>query len=297
MSKEEAILELEQQLAESRREIERLEDRDREDKDSAAALIAAVTPVKLPDFWVKDPVLWFRQCESAFRRSSISSSGVKFDHVVMKLPHDVSLSCRSLLLSIKFEDKDAYERLRDHLCRCFGQTKWQLAFSLLDAPQLGDRRPTQLLQDLRALLPAEEPEGTLFQAIFLKRLPTAICDHILAADVDNIDAMAALADRLHDRPAVSANIATLTPEQEVCALGQRQSSGRSPDRSRSTANRSRGGGFADRGNNRGGRNGRRGQTRQQTPARQPSSSGWCFIHEKYGAAAVSCRPGCTYAEN
>ena len=296
MSKEEAILELEAQLAASRREIERLGAVPQDERDAAAALIAAVTPVKLPDFWVKDPVLWFRQCESAFRRSSISSSGVKFDHVVMKLPHEVSLSCRSLLLSIKFEDKDAYERLRDHLCRCFGQTKWQLAFSLLDAPQLGDRRPTQLLQDLRAMLPAEEPEGLLFQSIFLKRLPTAVCDHILAADVDNIDVMAALADRLHDRPAASANIAVLTPEQDVCALGQKQPPGRSPDRSRPTANRSRGGGFAGRGTQRGGGGWKRGAPRQQTPARKPSSW-WCFIHERYGSDAVSCRPGCTYAEN
>ncbi len=92
MSKEEEILELEAQLRASRREIERLGAGQQDERDSAAALIAAVTPVKLPDFWVKDPVLWFRQCESAFRRSSISSSGVKFDHVVMKLPHEVSLS-------------------------------------------------------------------------------------------------------------------------------------------------------------------------------------------------------------
>jgi hypothetical protein len=53
VSKEEAILELEAQLAASRREIERLGAVPQDERDAAAALIAAVTPVKLPDFWVR----------------------------------------------------------------------------------------------------------------------------------------------------------------------------------------------------------------------------------------------------
>jgi hypothetical protein len=91
------------------------------------AFINAVSKVTLPTFWESDPVLWFRQCESAFRRHGTAiSSGVKFDHVVGKLPNAVSLSCRSLLLDINFEDADAYERLKAHLCKNFGKSKWQM---------------------------------------------------------------------------------------------------------------------------------------------------------------------------
>jgi hypothetical protein len=86
------------------------------------------------------PVLWFRKCESAFRHSNTTSSGVKFDHIVGKLPNTVSLSSRSLLLSINFEDKDAYERLKAHLCKNFGKTKWQLGYALLDSRRLLGRR-------------------------------------------------------------------------------------------------------------------------------------------------------------
>ena len=39
--------------------------------EGAKALIAAVSKVDLPAFWEADPVLWFRQCESAFRRAGI----------------------------------------------------------------------------------------------------------------------------------------------------------------------------------------------------------------------------------
>ena len=108
--------ELQAQLEETQRaliEAEKEIDRQRkaaataaEPPEEARALIAAISKVDLPAFWEADPVLWFRQCESAFRRSGQVSQGVKFDHVVGKLPNAVSLSCRSLLLSINFEDKD-----------------------------------------------------------------------------------------------------------------------------------------------------------------------------------------------
>ena len=101
---EQALLEAEKEIDRQRRAAAA----DAEVPEGAKALIAAVSKVDLPAFWDADPVLWFRQCESAFRRAGTVSSGVKFDHVVGKLPNAVTLSCRSLLLSINFEDKDAY---------------------------------------------------------------------------------------------------------------------------------------------------------------------------------------------
>jgi hypothetical protein len=305
-AKEEEIALLQREIAAARQEVNRARDQEKaqnDERDAAANIIAAVTPIKLPEFWVKDPLLWFRQCESAFRRSSIVSSGVKFDHVVMKLPHDVSLSCRSLLLSIKFEDKDAYEQLKEHLCRSFGRTKWQLAFSLLDSPQLGDRRPSQLLQDLRALLPHGELEGTLFQSIFLKRLPDAMSNHILAA---NIDEMAILADRLHDKPSHITAVSNEDDTQRVHALNDRTRprDSRSPDRRPQQGTyRGRGGGARGSGK-RGGTtskaDGKGKFNRDHTPARQwvkGAQADWCSYHQYYGEKAINCLPGCNFSGN
>jgi hypothetical protein len=270
--------------------------------EGAKALIAAVSKVDLPAFWEADPVLWFRQCESAFRRAGTVSSGVKFDHVVGKLPNTVSLSCRSLLLSINFEDKDAYERLKDHLCRNYSKSKWQQGYSLLDHPGLGDRRPSQLLQDMRALLPEKEAEGVIFQCLFLKRLPTTMSDAVMAAGLENIEDMAAMADRLHDKPA-AAGVAAVSAQPSCCshvsAIDSKQKkfnrSGRSPNRS-----------------------GRSPDRRAATPgpgkekkdfssfnaAGRPSSQWvkgadktWCQYHQFYGDAARTCRPGCTHPGN
>ncbi len=118
---EQALLEAEKEIDRQRRAAAA----EAEVPEGAKALIAAVSKVDLPAFWDADLVLWFRQRESAFRRVGTVSAGVKFDHVVGKLPNAASLSCRSLLLSIDFEDKDCYDRLKNHLCKNFGKSKWQ----------------------------------------------------------------------------------------------------------------------------------------------------------------------------
>src|SRR5450830_2039231 len=148
---------------------------------------------KLPTFWAKDPDMWFRQCQAVFRRRLVTNSGQKFDAVVEMLPPDVAETCRSLLMSLDPETCDnPYEQLRDYLCRCFGRTKWQLAAALLDSPPLGDRKPTRMLQDMRALLPEDEierGEGTVFQLLFLRRLPEATRTAVVSAACKTTDEM------------------------------------------------------------------------------------------------------------
>ncbi len=96
--------------------------------------------VKLPDFWPADPTTWFHQAEAAFRRSNVTVSYTKYDHVLMKLPMDVVMSVRDLVNSMQPNTADAYEQLKARLTASYGKTPWQQVNSLLDMPPLGDRR-------------------------------------------------------------------------------------------------------------------------------------------------------------
>jgi hypothetical protein len=248
----------------------------------AAAAVNTVA-VKIPEFWEADPDIWFYQAECAFNRARITVSHTKYEHVVMRLPAAVSISVRALLLGVTAETEDPYEQLKTRLIADFGKTRWQRAFSLLDHPDVGDRRPSRLMGDMLALLPAGEPAGTLFLAMYLRRLPASMRDHLATADFATPAEMAAHADLLWDaRSSQSASAI----EMPIAAISGRATSprgsdrGRSPDRQR--GQRGRGGG---RGRGRGGR-------RQQTPGRI------CDAHKKYGAEAYSCFPPCTWqAEN
>ncbi len=91
---------------------------------------------------------------------------------------------------------------------------------------------------MRALLPDKEIEGVLFQCLFLKRLPTSMSDAVMAAGLENIEDMAAMADRLHDKPA-AAGVSAVAAQPPCCshvsAIDSKQKkfnrSGRSPNRS------------------------------------------------------------------
>jgi hypothetical protein len=52
-----------------------------------AAAVPAVpvvhVAVKLPDFWVKDPKMWFSQAEAQFRGARIMAESTMYDYILM----------------------------------------------------------------------------------------------------------------------------------------------------------------------------------------------------------------------
>ena len=242
----------------------------------AAPAAVANVAVKLPEFWVADPDMWFMQTEAAFRTARINQSRTKFDHVLMRLPANVSVALRSTISAAVDEAvENPYERLRTKILATYGKTRWQRAFALLDHPDLGDRRPSALMSDMAALLPADAQPDTLFLALFLRRLPPSLRDHLAAADLDTADDMAELADKLWDArnsqsiSAVADDIAAVRPFSP-------NRSGRSPDRRQQQSGH-----------------------RQSTPHRgHRRDSSWCRNHRRFGDKTKNCTVPCSYpAEN
>ena len=248
----------------------------RQATDQAVARPLKPAAVKLPEFWADDVALWFRQCEAVFASNGMDDEKQMFNAIVGRLPPSVAVSCRSLLMDIDPSESHPYKKLKTHLTRCFGRTDWQLAFAILDAPGLGDRRPSQMLQDMRALMPKGEREGRLFLAHFIRRLPAKISDLLLATDVVDADEMAAAADRMiripeHSAPAVAAITGVHTSRGYGPAAAADRSS-RSPNRNTDTKKRS------------------------QTPG--PRDKKFCWYHWKYGKEATRCQAPCKWeAEN
>ena len=245
--------------------------------------------VKLPDFWVKDPAMWFSQAEAQFRRGNITRSMTKYDHVLTKLPEDVIMSVRALITQIdatpNMQD-ESYQLLKTALMAAYGKSKWQMAYALLDHPDLGDRRPSAMMAEMLSLrYEATEPD-TLFLALFLRRLPTSIRDHLAAKDCKTAAEMAQHADILWDARN-SASVSSVS--ESLAAVSLRSSSprssqspdrrNRSPDRRRDSSRR----------------------PRRPTPGRKdsrPESDGKiCFYHVQYGARAQRCRAPCSWTEN
>ena len=259
---------------------------------AAAAVPVAHVAVKLPDFWVKDPKMWFAQAEAQFRRSRITAESTMYDYILMKLPEDVVMSVRALVSAIEADpvkQEQSYTLMKEALLGSYGKTKWQMAYALLDHPDLGDRRPSAMMAEMLSLRFETSAPDSLFLALFLRRLPTSIRDHIAAANHTTAAEMATHADILWDARN-SASVSAVA--DSLAAVSVRSASprnSRSPDRrARSPVNR--GGGA-------------RQPPRPPTPGRQDGKSSsnknkWCFNHRRYGDKAYNCCwDKCKFAEN
>jgi hypothetical protein len=73
------------------------------------------------------------------------------------------------------------------------------AFELLKFPEIGDMKPTDMMRQMKALLPTDDRPGTYFMASFLLRLPSDRRDHLIAKDFKDCTKMAEYADLPHQR--------------------------------------------------------------------------------------------------
>jgi hypothetical protein len=145
--------------------------------------------------------MWFSQAEAQFRCGQISMESTMYDHVLMKLPEDVVMSVRALISDVEADlvkQATSYQLLKNALLSFFGKTKWQMACALLNLPDLGDRRPSAMMAEMFSLRFETSAPDSLFLALFLRRLPSSIRDHLAAADHKTATEMASHADILWD---------------------------------------------------------------------------------------------------
>ena len=239
---------------------------------------------KMPDFWTKDPEMWFTQAEMAFAVARITRSNTKYQHIVAKLPEDVMLSCRSLLGEIAPTDDDAYERLRDRLTSTFGKTTWQRGFALLDHPDLGDRRPSTMMNQMLALLPYGTNPEMLFFCLFLRRLPASMRDQLASANHKTAAAMAEHADCIWDASAAKDSVSAVADSVDaVSGRSSPQKRRRSPDHGLPVVSRPQRTGTPNPSRRDGD-----GQRRDGSP------SNFCHYHRRYGKKAHKCQGPCTW---
>jgi hypothetical protein len=125
---------------------------------------------KLAPFWTRKPAAWFALAESSFNRCNVQDARARFDLVLPALSEDILDRIESVLAAVD-ELPDPYETLKGRLMEMFVVDSMDRMYGLLYAAELGDRRPSQMMDDLLAMLPPGEADGLLFKAIFLTRLP------------------------------------------------------------------------------------------------------------------------------
>jgi hypothetical protein len=224
----------------------------------------AVSRFKLPEFWPHAPGIWFSRAELRFEMASVTSERQRFAFTIDALPYE-SLCLVADLVEAPAEQQ-SYQALKDRLLIAHQLSPVEKAVKLMDAPDLGDRRPSQMLADLLQLCPPGEHATAFFRAAFMKRLPAEVQVHLSGTEELDLKALALRADKLwlsHRRSPVVAAVGAETTEEAaamVAALAKQQ---------------------------------------QQQSKKKKKLITFCFLHHKYGKAARRCEDpaNCMWAEN
>ena len=246
---------------------------------TAAAPLHAVA-VKLPPFWEPNPRVWFVQCEAAFRHAAVTREITKFDHILTALPTSVVNSIIDLVDEVDEHPDDCYTLLKERLMGKYSLSKWSRCAAIVDHDQLGDRRPSALMDDMLAMHPEGEKTNSLFLYIFLRKLPAEMMDQLVVKDYSSPRELASAADKLWDSRRSRGRPVCAIPEVAIVAAMTSASRSPSPSSRRPTQNRTAGGG---------------GGRRQR--ASTPGPSGFCRLHAKWGEDARQCFPPCSWPKN
>jgi hypothetical protein len=159
-----------------------------------AELQPAGQHTRLPDFWPHAPGMWFSRAECRFEMLGISSERQQFCIVAEALPYETMRLVADLVAAPPAVRP--YSQLKERMLLAHALTPVQHAEKLFVMPQLGARRPSDLLAAMYEFCPPGEENTALFQALFLTRLPPEIRVHVEVARDQPLKELAMKADHL-----------------------------------------------------------------------------------------------------
>jgi len=140
-----------------------------QDQDNTTAASVAL---KLPTFWAEQPIIWFTQAESQFALKGIVSDDTKYHHIIASLDQQTATRIIDFLQHPPTQEK--YNSLKSRLLQTYTLSEYERAGRLLHSSELGDEKPSVLMDRMLALLQNGETPCFLFKRIFLERLPEDI---------------------------------------------------------------------------------------------------------------------------
>lgn len=205
--------------------------------------------VKLPAFWRKSPRFWFLQAEAQFELAKIKVKS-RFNHVVRTLDEDTATQVMDKITNPRAGHE--YADLKAALIATYDLPKRDRATRLADMGGLGDKKPSQLLNEMKALL-GSEPQNLLFEHHFLANLPDDIRMAIAQQEFKDLDALAAAADKMWREKTIPG-----TNPLSISAMTSKKVM----------------------------------KPRVTLPSSAEDDDGLCFYHRRFGEKATKCRSPC-----
>lgn len=242
----------------------------------------APMPIKIPPFWPEKPAIWFAQVEGQFAISRIEDQATKFYLILGNLDRQHAAEVEDILTG-----PPDYNKLKAELIKRLSVSRENKVKQLLMHEELGSRKPSQFLRHLQHLAGPKVPEDFL-KTIWSSRLPSSMQPIVASQTTLTMDALAELADRVHDiAPQVHQVTAAPSPSpieeltRQVAELTKQVSA------------------LTSSSNDRGRRQERHyGQQRNRSSSRRSNSNyrkfPVCWYHHKFSTQARKCQKPCNF---
>lgn len=257
--------------------------------DSPELQIEALNAMRIspPELNTADIHTFFYALENWFEVWNISpKSDIKrYNLLKAQIPTRLLPELRHILENVP--EKGKYAAAKKAIIQHFEESQRSRLHRLLSEMNLGDRKPSQLLSEMRRTANGAIADSMLLD-MWIGRLPPYVQSAVIAAPhsaeekvkvADAVTDSFALYSRMNPYPSVSEvrsdEIERLT--RQIADLTQRfeqllqTSSSRERSRARS-----------------------RSRSRPSTRPDSRTSRGWCYYHQRFGARATNCRPPCSF---
>ncbi|XP_037822778.1 uncharacterized protein LOC119611311 [Lucilia sericata] len=231
--------------------------------------------MKIPRFWKDNPVLWFAQIEAQFALHNVTNERTKYFIILADLDADVLSQVSDIVMN---PPNDAYKQIKQRLIDHFSVSEENRIKTLLTNVEIGDKKPSALLREMKNLANGGVTEDFL-RTMWLQRLPSQT-QAILATSSETLDNLVKMADKIGDiQIPRNANVAEITSASELSEIKAQIQSINTALRNLNTSRRSR-----SRGSH-------------GSSSRNSSSGKICYYHRKFKNRARKCRPPCSFVSN
>lgn len=162
------------------------------------AWIGATHKVKLPQsLWREMPAHWFNVVEATFSLNRITSDESKFRHILSNLDPTIIPFVTDLITDPPRHNK--YEVIKGRIINFFGESKEAKLRKLLRGQELGEDKPSHLLQRLRNLAGSDctnYTDCTIIRSLFLEQLPESVRSILAVSSEGNLDTLTMQADKI-----------------------------------------------------------------------------------------------------
>ncbi|KAF7990188.1 hypothetical protein HCN44_010889 [Aphidius gifuensis] len=179
------------------------------------SMVNTISKPQLPNFFKDKPELWFILIESEFQATKTTNDDMKYYSVIRALDADMLQQITGILHDPPVVEK--YKKIKEALIQRTSVSRDKQIRQLLTSMDLGDKKPTQLLREMKELAGESMTEDMLHQ-LWLDRMPNQIKPLLVVSSTLTLKALAEVADRVLEASRSSFVMATTAYGQKDASI-------------------------------------------------------------------------------